>query len=77
MTDPREEIFEKALTLGEEDRAELASALIRSLEPERDAGVAEAWREEVERRAREIDSGDVKPVTWESVRGRLLRAQRG
>lgn len=77
MAAPREDIFEKALTLGDDDRAELAGALIRSLEPEPEADVAEAWRAEIERRAGEVESGAVKTVPWESVRGRFLHNRRG
>jgi putative addiction module component (TIGR02574 family) len=77
MAAPREHVIEQALTLRKEDRAELAGVLIRSLEPAPEAGVDEAWREEIERRAREIETGAVKTVSWESVRGRLMRPPRG
>ena len=67
------ELFEKAANLTEEDRAALAGLLIESLESEVDEGVEAAWREEVERRLAQLDSGAVQTIPWETVRARLLR----
>ena len=77
MAASRDEIFAKALTLRDEDRADLIGVLIRSLEPEPEEGVEEAWREEIERRAQELESGAVETVPWETIRERLARAPRG
>jgi len=38
-------------------------------EPNED--VSAAWSEEIERRIRQIDSGEVKTVPWEEVRAKL------
>jgi putative addiction module component (TIGR02574 family) len=73
----RDDILAKALALRDQDRAELAGALIKSLESEPAPGVTEAWREEIERRLHDIDTGAVKTESWESVRERLARAPRG
>jgi putative addiction module component (TIGR02574 family) len=35
------------------------------------ADVEAAWAAEIERRVREIDSGDVKTIPWEEVRAKL------
>jgi putative addiction module component (TIGR02574 family) len=67
------ELFKQASDLPEQDRATLAGLLIESLETERDAGVEEAWRDEIARRLTELDSGAVKTVPWETVRAKLLR----
>jgi putative addiction module component (TIGR02574 family) len=40
-------------------------------------GVEEAWRAEIERRAKELDSGAVQSIPWEVVKARLSRAPRG
>ena len=77
MAVSRDDIWAKALTLRDKDRAELAGALIKSLESDPAAGVADAWRTEIERRIHDIDTGAVKTESWESVRERLTRAPRG
>ncbi len=72
----RDEILRKALSLPEQDRADLIGALIESLDIEVEEGVEEAWRAEIERRAKELDSGAVQSIPWEVVKGRLSRASR-
>jgi putative addiction module component (TIGR02574 family) len=67
------ELFAQASTLSEEERATLAGLLIESLESKVDSDVEEAWREEIERRVAELDSGTAQTVPWETVRARLLR----
>ena len=71
MTREVAELFEEASQLPEAERAELAGLLIESLEGEPDAGVEAAWAEEIERRVRQIDSGEVKTIPWEEVRAKL------
>jgi putative addiction module component (TIGR02574 family) len=66
-----EKLFREASDLSEADRAELAGRLLDSLESERDEGVEAAWAEEIERRIRQIDSGEVKTIPWEEVRAKL------
>lgn len=63
-------LFSEAAILADTERAELAGMLIESLESERDDGVEIAWAEEIERRVREIDSGEVKTIPWEEVRAK-------
>jgi putative addiction module component (TIGR02574 family) len=64
-------LFEEASDLPEFDRAELAGRLLESLHGEPDADVEAAWAEEIERRIRQIDSGEVRTIPWEEVRARL------
>jgi putative addiction module component (TIGR02574 family) len=56
---------------GETDRAELAGRLLESLHGQPDEDVEVAWAEEIERRVRQIDSGEVKTIPWEEVREKL------
>lgn len=56
MVESVEQLKSKASVLPTADRAELAHFLLSTLEPE-ELGHAEAWREEIERRSAEIDSG--------------------
>ena len=52
-----EEIKVKALELSDKDRAELAHLLLVSLDEDVEEGVEAAWDEELDKRVREIDSG--------------------
>ena len=77
MTISREEVFLKALGLDASDRNELVGLLIESLDPETEQGAEAAWLQEIDRRARELDSGTVQTIPWEIARERLLPAPRG
>jgi putative addiction module component (TIGR02574 family) len=67
------DLFKQALDLNERDRATLAGLLIESLEREPDEDIEAAWRDEVERRIAELETGEVKAVPWEEVKARLLQ----
>lgn len=66
------EVFEVASELPENDRAELAGMLLDTLDGKPDPDVEAAWAEEVERRVRQVDSGEVKMIPWEEVRAELF-----
>lgn len=69
MSNMLAELKEKAAQLSEPERAELALALIESLDgpAEDQAVVEEAWRVEIERRVGEIERRDVKPIPGDEV----------
>lgn len=69
------ELKEKAAQLSEPERADLALALIESLDgPAEDpALVEEAWRVEIERRVGEIERGEVKPIPGDEVFAEVRR----
>jgi putative addiction module component (TIGR02574 family) len=69
-------LFEQACNLDEDDRAALAGLLLESLEPPPIAGVEAAWAEEIERRVRQLDLGEVETVPWDEVKKRLLARER-
>jgi putative addiction module component, TIGR02574 family len=71
MSQSVEKLFREASDLPETERAELAGMLLDSLESERDEGVEAAWAEEIERRVRQIESGEVRTIPWEEVRAKL------
>lgn len=71
MTQQTSELLQKALTLSEEERADLACSLIDSLDATVDEGAEKAWDEEVAQRASDLDSGKAKTVPWEAVRGKI------
>ncbi len=72
------EILEATLKLDAKERARIAHQIIVSLDEDAsDAGVEQAWEEELARRADEIDSGAVKVEPWSKVRQELDDIVRG
>jgi putative addiction module component (TIGR02574 family) len=73
--DARDNILREALSLPKNDRADIASELLTSLDETSDdpALVEAAWLSEIDRRVRAISSGHVEDESWESVRERLIR----
>lgn len=69
-------LADDALSLSDNDRAELADVLLLSLRPPGAEEIDQAWAEEAERRVKEIDSGEVELLDGEKVlqeaRARLL-----
>lgn len=60
-------IEDSALKLEEKDRAELAKRLLKSLEDKIDEDIEQAWIEEINRRKKEIESGEVDTIPAEKV----------
>lgn len=71
MTKQALELLQKALALPEADRAALAGSLLESLDQVVDADAEHAWQDEIARRISDLDSGKVRTVPWEEVRGKL------
>jgi len=63
-----EALYQAALALPEDERAELAERLLDSLPPDIPSQLHPAWRAELRRRAGQVDAGEVKPVPWNEVR---------
>ena len=61
------EVESQARLLSESERARLALTLIESLDPLDDGDVAEAWRVEIDRRWREIESGTAVTIPASEV----------
>ncbi len=68
MTEQASEILKKALALPENERADLASSLIESLDPTVEPDVEAAWQEEIARRMEELRAGRAQTVPWNEVR---------
>ncbi len=58
----------EALRLSPEDRAKLAQKLLLSLDTLSEEEVEQAWLIEADRRARELDRGEVQPISADEVR---------
>ena len=51
----------------------MSSSIARKLSMnERDEEIEAAWDEEIERRVRQIDRGEVKTIRWEEVRAKIF-----
>jgi putative addiction module component (TIGR02574 family) len=61
-------VEQEALRLPPEERARLAQKLLLSLETLSEEELDQAWLVEADRRARELDRGEVQPVPAEEVR---------
>ncbi len=61
-------VEQEALLLPQEDRAKLAQKLLLSLDTLSEEESKQAWFVEADRRARELDNGDVQPISAEEVR---------
>lgn len=71
-----QDLIHDAAQLPVRDRAALAGALLRSLEPEStsesEIEIEAAWATEIERRISEVDDGSVELIPWEKVRAELI-----
>lgn len=79
MTGQVSNLLRQALELSDTERADLAGALIESIDQGEDAGAEAAWDTEIAKRVAELERGDVQTVPWEEVRTRIdakLRARR-
>ena len=75
------EILAEILRLPVEERARLALELIRSLDTEAEAGAADAWDAEIDRRGAKVDAGIAQTMTVDEYRAhvrqrRAARARR-
>jgi putative addiction module component (TIGR02574 family) len=68
MNATAQKMFEDALRLPEADRADLAASLIESLDETKEQDVDSAWAAEIRRRIEDLDSGRVKPMSWDAAR---------
>jgi putative addiction module component (TIGR02574 family) len=65
----RDEVMAALLALPEEDRADIVGAALNSLV---DPGpLSDAWKEEIDRRSRQIDAGEVELIENEEVFARV------
>ena len=70
-TEALKKVRSEALMLPEADRAELAHALVTSLDAPADADATEAWDKEIQHRLAEIDAGTAKLIDRDEFRRRM------
>ncbi len=77
----RENLLKEALSLSSEERAELASQLLNSLDANDDAGLDsaadEAWAPELTQRARDMLDGKERGLDFEDVMSKIAARIRG
>ena len=77
MTAMVNKVLQDAMSLSEQERAEIAARLIESLDVARDGEAGEveaAWAAEIERRCAALDAGTTGTTTWDDVR-RHIKAE--
>lgn len=70
-TNTLDKLRSEALTLPENERADLAYALVKSLDGSADSDAASEWDKEIADRLRAIDAGTAKLVDRDELRRRL------
>jgi len=73
MSKTTDDILNNAMRLSTAERAELAAALLASLDGEPEDDVDAAWAAEIQRRVERVRSGEAKGRPWPEVRERLER----
>lgn len=71
MTATYTSFLSEALCLPSEQRSRLATVLIDSLDDNEDASLSPAWKDEVKRRASELDNGSVKAMSFDEFRNHV------
>jgi putative addiction module component (TIGR02574 family) len=66
-------LLDQVLSLPENDRAEMATRILESLDPEAQHDVDEAWALEIERRCAAVDAGTLATSDWKDVRACIER----
>jgi putative addiction module component (TIGR02574 family) len=74
MTQRSLALLQQALSLTEEERADLAASLLNSLNASTDADAESSWQEEVSLRTSALDSGKAKTIPWQDVQSQVSAA---
>jgi putative addiction module component (TIGR02574 family) len=76
MTERSIALLQQALSLTEEERADLAGSLLNSLDADPDPDAEASWQNEIAQRASALDSGDARTVPWPEVQSKIAAALR-
>lgn len=74
MTQRSLELLQQALSLTEEERADLAASLLNTLDASPDADAESSWQEEISRRASDLDSAKARTIPWQDVQAQVNAA---
>jgi putative addiction module component (TIGR02574 family) len=70
MSSDAEQVLTAALDLPDDERMEIVEALILSFQPSGEPPFDETWREVIERRSSELETGSVAGIPWAEVKRR-------
>lgn len=73
MSDAARKLLDEALALPEEERLELASEIIASVDGPRDADWEDAWLAELDRRTEAAKARGESGSDWSDARARILQ----
>ncbi len=73
MSDAARKLLQEVLSLPEDERLELASEIIASVDGPRDAGWEAAWLGELDRRVEAAKSRGETGTDWTDARSRILK----
>ena len=71
MTPAADQYLAELLQLPPDDRGEIATRLLESLDPS-ESDVEAAWSAEIRMRIEDVRSGRVAPVPWSEARAQIL-----
>ena len=74
--DRAQRVLTDALSLTEDERLDVATSLLASLDGPEDDVEDDAWLAEVRRRAERVERGESQSVTWEEAKARVLQRLR-
>ena len=74
MAVPIDDVLQLAMTLPDDERLQLAEALLASVDTTGELPFDAEWIAEAKRRATRIDAGESRTSTWEEVRERARTA---
>jgi putative addiction module component (TIGR02574 family) len=77
MSPATEQLLQAALALSEEERLELAEALLASQDQSSGLPFDPAWLSEIQRRSAEVEAGMVQSSPWPVVRERVRQRLEG
>ena len=66
-----QQVVENIEKLSSDEKALVAHCLISSLEVKHDDSVDQAWGELAQHRFAELESGDVKGVSWNEIKSKI------
>jgi len=72
MNKTAQQLLAEALALPEPERAELATELLDSLDPQIDLDADALWAQEISNRIASLDSGEVTAIPWSEARRMIL-----
>ncbi len=75
MSASAKNLYESALRLDEQERAELVGLLLSSFEADTDDGAGLAWIDEISLRVAELDLGVVQMISWSKVRSETFKTR--